>query len=69
MIVDASGNEVEQQKMPDWHKDIKPGNLIMWCGHWFTFEGIDPLHDPNVVIIKWKEPTGKTKRRDNAPGN
>ena len=69
MIVDASGNEVKQAEMPEWHKDIQPGNLVQWCGHWFTFEGIDPLHDPDVVIFKYKEPTNATKRRNSAEKN
>jgi hypothetical protein len=66
-ILDSQGHEVKV--MPEWHRDIQTGALIQWCGHWFTFEGIDPDHDPNVVIIKYKEPTGKTKRRNNAARN
>ncbi len=60
-ILDSQGHEVKI--MPEWHRDINKQALFVWCGHFFTFEGIDPDHDPDVVIIKYKEPTGKTKKR------
>jgi len=53
-------------KMPEWHKDIRPDALIQWCGHWFTFEGIDPDHDPDMMFLRYKGPTKQTKRRQDA---
>ena len=61
-ILDAEGNEVKQ--MPTWHKDVNPQSLMQWGGHWFTFAGIDPDHDPDVIMFRWKEPTKTTKRRE-----
>jgi hypothetical protein len=57
--------EREANKRPAWHKDVKIGSLMCWQGHWFTFYGIDPEHDPDVIMFKWKEPTKATKRREN----
>ncbi len=65
-IVDADGNEIVHTKMPDWHKDIQPESLVNWCGHFFEFLGIDPEHDVNVVVMKYKEPSKSTIRRNNA---
>jgi len=49
--------------MPEWHKDIAPGALMQWCGHYFEFIGIDPAHDVNVVFFKYRGPTkARTKR-------
>jgi hypothetical protein len=66
-ILDADGQEVKPPPpTPEWHKDVKIGSLMCWQGHWFTFYGIDPEHDPDVIMFKWKEPTKATKRRKNA---
>ena len=61
-ILNADGKEAKA--MPDWHSDVRINSLMCWQGHWFTFAGIDPEHDPDVVMFKWKEPTNATKRRD-----
>lgn len=66
-ILDPQGNEVKT--MPEWHKDINLRNLMQWCGHWFTFETIDPNYDPDVIVFRYKEPTKATKRRNNAKRN
>ena len=64
-ILDAEGKEAKPEPvMPEWHKDVRINALMCWQGHFFTFAGIDPDHDPDIVMFKWKEPTGKTKRRD-----
>jgi hypothetical protein len=55
--------------MPEWHKDVQIMSLMCWQGHFFTFEGIDPDHDPNVIFFRYKEPTKATKRRNNAGTN
>jgi len=63
-ILNADGQEVKPPPvMPEWHKDVRINALMCWQGHFFTFAGIDPDHDPNVIFFKYKEPTGKTKRR------
>ena len=67
MILDSQGREVKN--LPEWHKDIQTEQIIQWSGHWFSFVGIDPNHDPDVVIFKYKGPTKATKRRNDAPRN
>ena len=57
--------DAKAKGMPEWHKDVRINSLMCWQGHWFTFAGIDPDHDPDVIMFRWKEPTKTTKRREN----
>jgi len=65
-ILDPQGNEVATP--PGWHLDVNPRSLLQWCGHWFTFEGVDP-EKPEIIFFRYKEPTKSTTRRNNAARN
>ena len=60
-ILNPDGTEAKV--MPEWHSDVQIMTLMTWCGNWFEFAGIDPDHDPDVIMFRWKGPTKSTKRR------
>lgn len=51
-IVGMDGRPI--RVMPDWHRDVAPGTLMQWCGHYFEFLGIDPNHDVNPTKARKK---------------
>ncbi len=60
-VFDESGNELkEKPNMPEWHKAISPNVLMEWQGHMFECLGVDPEHDPNVIIFRHKGPKTTT---------
>ena len=64
IVIDAEGKEMkEEPNTPEWYVDVNPEVLMEWQGHLFECLGVDPEHDPNVIIFRHKGPIDKTEKR------